>query len=468
MRRKNRKWVATAVALYLFVMWSAYRWSIAQRPTDGPIFEHIQREEARKDRERRAREAQEQAKAEPQPTRESRLNAAGPAFVAARYDAAHIVFLVATDTETRFSASPLSRFGGKPTKVPAPSKPTAPLAGLQELWEPDSHSLHFFPEIVQQTQPGKQWTLSLSPDSSIPVTIERVVLAPTGCSLGIGFLASVPPDQQASFAAARDYFVIRHNAVESADPPVAAHIAELPDWKASSALAKQIERQLRERMKQEIAAIDARLRANAASPGAAAGEFPIGNARPRLKEWIHADQGLTRGEGALDYDLRAFRLTPDGAPRLFVRARWKLADAPVFLMTAWFKADSSKADSPKAEPPAGSASGESSGIRSSHGNIQPVLLFSDASWSLAMREGEAAPSLGDRLDFQTILNEFDADHDGWAELLIHSYDPRSNDAHSGPASSTTIAPYLYTDVGLVPLKAPLRRDLQSPESCLDP
>src|SRR5580698_1161290 len=48
MRRKNRKWVATGVALYLFVMWSAYRWGVAQRPTDGNMFEHIEREAKRK------------------------------------------------------------------------------------------------------------------------------------------------------------------------------------------------------------------------------------------------------------------------------------------------------------------------------------------------------------------------------------------------------------------------------------
>src|SRR5271167_814489 len=77
-RRKNRKWVATAVALYLLVMWSAYRWGIAQRPVDGNIFDHIDREIKRKNAEEAARESAKQAAAQPQPTGESRLNAAGP------------------------------------------------------------------------------------------------------------------------------------------------------------------------------------------------------------------------------------------------------------------------------------------------------------------------------------------------------------------------------------------------------
>ena len=433
MRRKNRKWVAIAVALYLFVMWSAYRWAISQRLPDGSILTHIQDEASRQQIERLRREAEEEAKT--RPTRDSRLAAAGPAFVAARYDATHVVFLVATDTEARFSNSPFSRRSGAPTRISAPAKPVAPLAGLGELWEPDSQSLHFFPEIVQKTQPGEQWLLNLTSDSTVPVVIERPIIAPTGCSLGMGFLASVPSDQQATFAAAApEYFVVRRNAVESADPPVAAHIAGLHDWKASPLLAQQIEQQLNQRMKQEVANIDARLLANANSPGEAAGETPIGSARPHLKEWLHADQGLARGEGILDYDLRAFRLTPDGVPRLFVRARWKLAGAAVFLMTAWFKADA-----------------------------PPVLLFADSSWSLALREGETSASLGDRLDFQTILNQFDADHDGWAELLIHSYEPSSNQV---PATAITL--YAYSDAGLIPLKTPLHRDIQPPESCLDP
>jgi len=458
MRRKNRKWVATGVALYLFVMWSAYRWGVAQRPTDGNIFEHIEREAKRKNAEDRAKESAKLAAAQSKATGESRLTAAGPAYVAARYDATHVVFMVAAETESRFATS--QHFSGTPAKISAPAKLSAPLAGLQELWEPDSHALHFFPEIVQKTQPGEQWMLSVSSDSTIPVLIDRAVIAPTGCSLALGFLASVTPDQQAAFAASsQEYFVVRRTQVESVTASVQSHIAELPEWKASLVLRKQIEQQLKERMQQEVAKIDARLVDNAASPGASAGESPVGPARPRVKEWIHADHALIRGEGALDYDIHALRLTPDGDPRLYVRARWKLADAPVFLMTAWFKTERFKEESAKSESTtAESLKRASFQPEAAHTEAAPVLLSSDSTWSTALREGEATGSLGDRLDFQQILNEFDADHDGWAELLIHSDE----------GASTTIALYLCTDLGLVPMKTPLRRDSQAPESCVDP
>ncbi len=358
----------------------------------------------------------------------------GPAYVAVRYDATHVVFMVTSETESRFSASTTSvsnaiRIAGTPTKLAAPDKLYAPLAGLLELYAPDSHSLHFFPKTVQQTAPGEAWSLNLSADAAIPVIIEQPVIAPIGCSLAIGFLAKVSPDQQAAFSgSSREYFAVRRTPVEAADPPQSSHVSELPDWKPSSNAAKQIEALLNDRMWQELGKIDTRLLANASSPGESANNFP-GGARPQVKEWIHADQGLLRGEGHLDYDVHAYRLTPDGAPRLFVRACWTLANANAFLMTVWLRADT-----------------------------QFVLLSADSHWSTMLRNGEGAGSLGRNLDFQSVLNEFDADHDGWAELLVHTDD----------GNSTSITLYLYTDLGLVALKSPLRRDLQSPESCLDP
>jgi len=156
-----------------------------------------------------------------------------------------------------------------------------------------------------------------------------------------------------------------------------------------------------------------------------------------------------RGEGTLDYDMRAFRLSPDGAPRVFVRARWKLANAPVFLMSAWFKEEPSNLDSPK------KALFQTNSWQCA---VAAVLLSADSSWSSVLREGPVTGALGEKLDFQSVLNEFDADRDGWAELLIHS----------DQGAATTISLYLYSDMGLAALKTPLRRDAQPPESCVDP
>lgn len=458
MRRKNRKWVALAVIIYLGIMVAAFHWSASQRlPGEDNLLTKI----IKKDLQRRAAERAEQDKLTPRQTGESRLTAAGPAYIAARYDDSHIAFIVTTDTESRFASSPWIRQAAL-TKVSASTRPSAPLAGLQELWEPDTQSLHFFPKIIQGSKPGDQWILTVSPTITIPVAIDRAIVAPTGCNLALGFLAEVPADQQTAFATApADYFAVRRAAVEPADPQLHSSIAELNGYKLGSAAAKQVEQQLSARMQQELAHIDADLRANAGTPGATANEMPIANPLPRLKEWLHVDKALAAGAGKLDYDVHAYTLSPDQSPRLLVRARWILANTPVFLMTAWFKEEklepqSKNGNHDKPGAPLLPEVGRSGDV--SKPNPTLTLLFADSSWSKQMREGEAAGKLGDDLDFTSVLNQFDADHDGWAELLMHSYQK----------GSSVLALYLYTDETLVPIKAPLTHEFASADACLDP
>jgi hypothetical protein len=477
MRRKYRPYVALGAGLYLFIMWSAFHWERSQHLPDGTIFDHIENERKRKfveDQkiEDQKKEQKKQLEARPElATAESRLNA-GPAFIAVRYDADHVVFMVATDSEARFGQASHALQTQSPQKIAAPAQASAHLAGLEELWETDAETSRILPKSVKDTVPGDEWTLSVSADSTVPVTIARAVTAPTGCSLALGFLAAVPETQKAAFTASREeYFVVRRVPVAAAEsafatpqaplPSVAisanvpaagpVHVAELTDWKPPAIFQNQITALLNQRMLQELPRLDATLRANGSVPEQNPDPWLAGNVRARRREWLHRDKKLAAGESQLDYDVRAFRLTPDGAPRLFVRARWKLDGAAAFLMTAWFRAepgdgqgdaenDAQKASEPRSEQ---------------HDRIE--MLSSDSSWSSALREGRPGESLGDTLGFQTILNEFDDDHDGWAELLVHSTD--------GKSAHFTLE--LYTDLGLVPTKTNFQRDLVSPESCVE-
>jgi hypothetical protein len=473
MRRKYRPYAAVGVGLYLFVMWSAFRWERSQHLPDGTIFDHIENERKKKfvadQREDQKKDQKRQLEARPSSDAESRLNAS-PAFVTVRYDADHVVFMVATDSESRFGQASHALQARAPQKIAAPAQASAHLAGLEELWETDAETSRILPKNVKDTLPGDEWTLSVSADSTVPVTIARAVTAPTGCSLALGFLAAVPEKQQAAFAASQEeYFVVRREPVAAAEAasaagltpsqsvPVAvpastassAHVAELADWKPTANFQAQIATLLNQRMLQELPRLDATLRANGSVPEQNPDPWLAGNVRARRREWLHRDKKLVVGEGQLDYDVRAFRLTPDGAPRLFVRARWKLDGAAAFLMTAWFRADVADAMDARAMQKASEPRSEQ------HDRIE--MLSSDSSWSSALREGRPGESLGDTLDFETILNEFDDDHDGWAELLVHSTD--------GASAHFTLE--LYTDLGLVPTKTSFQRELASPESCVE-
>ena len=46
---------------------------------------------------------------------------------------------------------------------------------------------------------------------------------------------------------------------------------------------------------------------------------------------------VSAGGARINFDVQAFRLTPDGLPRLFVRAVWNLDGKTVFLMSAWLR-----------------------------------------------------------------------------------------------------------------------------------
>ena len=178
----------------------------------------------------------------------------------------------------------------------------------------------------------------------------------------------------------------------SAEPPQSPEqVSEETDWHPTPAFERQMVRLLTDRMRRDLPQVDADLLDNQDHIAQREETWPL--VRPAgtwLAEWKHLDRQLQDGQGQLNYDTRAFRLTPDGAPRLFVRARWRIAGTTVFLMSAWFRADPT-----------------------------PVLLSSDSGWSNQLRQGKLEYSFLDNGDFQSILNVFDADHDGWAELLIY-------------------------------------------------
>ena len=64
----------------------------------------------------------------------------------------------------------------------------------------------------------------------------------------------------------------------------------------------------------------------------AAEQDVVARRRGLLQAWRSYDERLANGEATLSYDRKTFRISPDGVPRLYVRAKWTLDDKTVFLL----------------------------------------------------------------------------------------------------------------------------------------
>lgn len=112
------------------------------------------------------------------------------------------------------------------------------------------------------------------------------------------------------------------------------------------------------------------------------------------RTWQRLYDRIALGQATIGYDVQAFRLTPDGDPRLFVRARWHMDNRPVYLLGAWIR------------------SGATMTVESADARAAQNLWFGS----------ESGPSGLDASG--QILNVLDTDRDGFAEILMmrHGYE----------------------------------------------
>jgi hypothetical protein len=98
---------------------------------------------------------------------------------------------------------------------------------------------------------------------------------------------------------------------------------------------------------------------------------------------------ISAGDGTIRLDVQAFRLTPDGMPRLFVRTTWRIGNQTVYLMSAWMRTSPDLA------------------VEQSDNNA------ARAPWFHEFRYSSLDPPMNGR-----VLNVSDIDRDGTAELLM--------------------------------------------------
>lgn len=328
--------------------------------------------------------------------------------MAFRYDRTRLVFRIGNE-ETQFCLSESQVKGLRKLDLPVPEYRKDDFLWYPgtDLWEPNPDVLAANQELFDQAHPGEQWQLEVSANSRIPVIVQKAVIGASD-SYFAGFLAEVAPASQKELAASMQQYFLIHKGTppgrgSTSETP---RIGPLPEWKATPELEAEIERILNARMQVELPAVHTE----------SAPEYErVGNIDETWEAWAKQleqfDEKLSLGEGKLDYDTQAFLLTPDGVPRVFVRARWTINQKPAFLLALWLRAG-------------------------------PALTVEaiDARWARTMRTREFSGLALDRRYLGTILNVFDPDSDGHGALLIFGR------GYEGVG----ITLYRYTDTGLLP------------------
>jgi hypothetical protein len=314
-------------------------------------------------------------------------------FIALRYDTTHVLFRLGDQGDFYVEPEVEAMFHKLPESIAE--------YGGAETSEPDAKVWNSIREHFDQAHVGEQWLLELSAGSQIPVTVQKPIELVWGCdnhSYSAGFIAEVSPSLQSTFAALpQSYFLIHKAPVPGPAPSSKVHVATLPDWTPAPEVRSQIEKAIVAGLKDEVAHEYAR---------DAYGDLP--------KQF---EQNATSGKTKLIYEIQAFHLSPDGFPRLFVRARWMVDQQMALLMSLWLRV------------------GPEVKVERVDGETNRNLWLSAKSGESLAEEEVSLGQLGQ------VLNVFDRT-DGYGDVLIYFAGYEGYDIHL----------FRYTDAGLVATK----------------
>jgi len=172
------------------------------------------------------------------------------------------------------------------------------------------------------TAPGDRWAIDAGRAGWFETSVDGFVLAGGGCSEFAAAMASIEPAKLAAFSKVREkYFPAR--LVSGWAPPAAATAVGPMAYVVTPNDRQNIEALLRRAFEQESPKILQKMAADKNAIG-------VDEMRERYRR-------IAAGGGRINFDVQPFRLTPDGLPRLFVRAIWNVDGKSAFLMTAWVR-----------------------------------------------------------------------------------------------------------------------------------
>lgn len=286
--------------------------------------------------------------------------------IAQRFDDGRVVIMLSSD-DARITGDERATVLGTQFEKPAPAFLAKFLDGLTRA------DADWGRRVTGSTaKAGDRWAIDAGRAGWFETSVDGYVLDGGGCQDIAAMMATVAANADSFGRVKEKYFPARAMSGWTL-PPGVTRVGPMT-YAVTDGQRQDIERLLQQRFRTEADRLLTQL----------------GTDRhlPDREPWRQIYARVAAGAARLRFDVQALRLTPDGFPRLYVRAVWNLDGQTVFLMGAWMR-------------------------------VTPALDF-DAVDVHASRfiwgglfEGQMDPSLNGE-----ILNVVDIDRDGLAEVVM--------------------------------------------------
>jgi hypothetical protein len=293
------------------------------------------------------------------------LTGEGQTFLAFRFDRQRVVATIKSDVNVslpqlgRNAPPPLAKFGYLIFDLPDVLQPLVP----------------------SSIRPGDRWVVHTAAGEAFDATVERFVLGEAQCSKMVAAVLKVDDGQAWAFAGVRSKYYVADSAAPATRD--ASPLGELPAASITAEMRRVIDRSLAKLLAQELPRIRAEMDEELSKTSGGSDR----EASAWARAFLDAQAVLERGGASLSYDAQPYRLTPDGATLVFLRAIWRVNDRQVFAATAWIRGDTGEI------------------VRRDLRGATMLRLF-------LFHGGVSAEHLG------LVLNVVDRDGDSWAEVIV--------------------------------------------------
>ena len=182
--------------------------------------------------------------------------------------------------------------------------------------------------VGEKAHVGDAWTIDVPQAGRFHATVQRFVLGYRNCGEAWGVLLRAVP-------AERDVFQTTISAQVLARPGT----IEVPSGRIPGPVARTLTAAERAKIAPLLEAARVRTEADVRRQSSTVNLHRPATAAERawMTKWTALDRTLDHRQGKLAFDATLYRLTPDGDPRVFVRAHWLANGEVAYALAAWVR-----------------------------------------------------------------------------------------------------------------------------------